>query len=78
MNVLIRPDQQVAWRGAELPAGGAAAVLDPVLGGSVRQGGAGVEAGLGAAVRDDAGIRTGLVDTGLVDTGLVDAGAAGE
>jgi 2-polyprenyl-6-methoxyphenol hydroxylase-like FAD-dependent oxidoreductase len=31
-NVLIRPDQHVAWRGAEVPAGGAAAVLDLVLG----------------------------------------------
>ncbi|WP_261559339.1 FAD-dependent oxidoreductase [Frankia tisae] len=33
-NVLIRPDQHVAWRGAELPAGGAGAggVLDLVLG----------------------------------------------
>jgi 2-polyprenyl-6-methoxyphenol hydroxylase-like FAD-dependent oxidoreductase len=30
--VLIRPDQHVAWRGAQLPAGGAAAVLDLVLG----------------------------------------------
>ncbi|WP_408635671.1 aromatic-ring hydroxylase C-terminal domain-containing protein [Phytohabitans suffuscus] len=31
-NVLVRPDQHVAWRGAELPAGGAGAVLDRVLG----------------------------------------------
>ncbi|MCW2498197.1 FAD-dependent monooxygenase [Jatrophihabitans sp.] len=31
-NVLVRPDQHVAWRGAELPAGGARAVLDLVLG----------------------------------------------
>jgi 2-polyprenyl-6-methoxyphenol hydroxylase-like FAD-dependent oxidoreductase len=31
-NVLIRPDQHVAWRGTQLPAGGAAAVLDHVLG----------------------------------------------
>ncbi|WP_435175613.1 FAD-dependent monooxygenase [Actinacidiphila sp. bgisy145] len=31
-NVLVRPDQHVAWRGARLPAGGAAAVLDRVLG----------------------------------------------
>ncbi|MFF3855387.1 FAD-dependent monooxygenase [Micromonospora sp. NPDC002575] len=30
--VLVRPDQHVAWRGATLPAGGAAAVLDRVLG----------------------------------------------
>jgi len=30
--VLVRPDQHVAWRGGELPAGGAAAVLDRVLG----------------------------------------------
>jgi 2-polyprenyl-6-methoxyphenol hydroxylase-like FAD-dependent oxidoreductase len=30
--VLVRPDQHVAWRGAELPPGGAAAVLDLVLG----------------------------------------------
>lgn len=30
--VLIRPDQHVAWRGATLPAGGAAAVFDRVLG----------------------------------------------
>jgi 2-polyprenyl-6-methoxyphenol hydroxylase-like FAD-dependent oxidoreductase len=33
-NVLIRPDQHVAWRGARLPEGGAAAVLDLVLGAS--------------------------------------------
>ena len=33
--VLVRPDQHVAWRGAQLPDGGAAAVLDHVLG--VRQ-----------------------------------------
>lgn len=31
-NVLVRPDQHVAWRGAALPAGGAGAVLDRVLG----------------------------------------------
>ncbi len=31
-NVLIRPDQHVAWRGAGVPDGGAAAVLDLVLG----------------------------------------------
>ncbi|HXL94015.1 MAG TPA: FAD-dependent oxidoreductase [Streptosporangiaceae bacterium] len=31
-NVLIRPDQHVAWRGAQVPDGGAAAVLDLVLG----------------------------------------------
>ncbi|GAA2996633.1 2-polyprenyl-6-methoxyphenol hydroxylase [Actinokineospora diospyrosa] len=31
-NVLIRPDQHVAWRGTALPDGGAAAVLDRVLG----------------------------------------------
>jgi len=31
-NVLIRPDQHVVWRGARLPEGGAAAVLDLVLG----------------------------------------------
>jgi len=31
-NVLVRPDQHVAWRGAELPVGGAAAVFDRVLG----------------------------------------------
>ncbi|MCK9899533.1 monooxygenase [Parafrankia colletiae] len=31
-NVLVRPDQHVAWRGGELPAGGAGAVLDRVLG----------------------------------------------
>ncbi|MDQ7910077.1 FAD-dependent oxidoreductase [Phytohabitans sp. ZYX-F-186] len=32
-NVLVRPDQHVAWRGTELPPGGAAAaVLDRVLG----------------------------------------------
>ncbi|MFF0822903.1 FAD-dependent monooxygenase [Micromonospora haikouensis] len=30
--VLVRPDQHVAWRGTTLPAGGAAAVLDRVLG----------------------------------------------
>jgi 2-polyprenyl-6-methoxyphenol hydroxylase-like FAD-dependent oxidoreductase len=31
-NVLVRPDQHVAWRGSELPPGGAGAVLDHVLG----------------------------------------------
>ncbi|SDJ39747.1 2-polyprenyl-6-methoxyphenol hydroxylase [Frankineae bacterium MT45] len=31
-NVLIRPDQHVGWRGDELPDGGAAAVLDLILG----------------------------------------------
>jgi 2-polyprenyl-6-methoxyphenol hydroxylase-like FAD-dependent oxidoreductase len=31
-TVLVRPDQHVAWRGATLPEGGAAAVLDVVLG----------------------------------------------
>jgi hypothetical protein len=31
-NVLIRPDQHVAWRGARVPDGGAATVLDLVLG----------------------------------------------
>lgn len=31
-NVLVRPDQHVAWRGAVLPDGGAGAVLDRVLG----------------------------------------------
>jgi 2-polyprenyl-6-methoxyphenol hydroxylase-like FAD-dependent oxidoreductase len=31
-NVLVRPDQHVAWRGNQLPAGGAAAVLDHILG----------------------------------------------
>lgn len=30
-NVLVRPDQHVAWRGASLPTGGAAAVLDRIL-----------------------------------------------
>ena len=35
-NVLIRPDQHVAWRGAEVPSGGAAAVLDLVLGWGIR------------------------------------------
>jgi 2-polyprenyl-6-methoxyphenol hydroxylase-like FAD-dependent oxidoreductase len=30
-NVLVRPDQHVAWRGQRLPDGGAAAVLDRVL-----------------------------------------------
>jgi 2-polyprenyl-6-methoxyphenol hydroxylase-like FAD-dependent oxidoreductase len=33
-NVLIRPDQHVAWRGAQVPDGGAAAVFDLVLGGA--------------------------------------------
>jgi 2-polyprenyl-6-methoxyphenol hydroxylase-like FAD-dependent oxidoreductase len=33
-NVLIRPDQHVAWRGARIPEGDAAAVLDLVLGGA--------------------------------------------
>ncbi|WP_328491998.1 FAD-dependent oxidoreductase [Streptomyces sp. NBC_00414] len=31
-NVLVRPDQHVAWRGTELPDAGAGAVLDRVLG----------------------------------------------
>ncbi|WP_327169343.1 FAD-dependent oxidoreductase [Streptomyces subrutilus] len=31
-HVLVRPDQHVAWRGTVLPEGGAAAVLDRVLG----------------------------------------------
>lgn len=31
-NILIRPDQHVAWRGPQVPDGGAAAVLDHVLG----------------------------------------------
>ncbi|MDT4977433.1 MAG: hypothetical protein QOG98_3191 [Pseudonocardiales bacterium] len=31
-TVLIRPDQHVAWRGDQLPTGGASAVLDLVLG----------------------------------------------
>jgi 2-polyprenyl-6-methoxyphenol hydroxylase-like FAD-dependent oxidoreductase len=31
-TVLVRPDQHVAWRGTSLPEGGAAAVLDHVLG----------------------------------------------
>ncbi|MEV7739531.1 FAD-dependent monooxygenase [Streptomyces sp. NPDC088921] len=31
-NVLIRPDQHVAWRGTRLPGAGAGAVLDQVLG----------------------------------------------
>jgi hypothetical protein len=48
-NVLIRPDQHVAWRGAQVPEGGAAAVLDLVLGG-VRDGaGRSAESELAAA-----------------------------
>jgi 2-polyprenyl-6-methoxyphenol hydroxylase-like FAD-dependent oxidoreductase len=31
-NVLVRPDQHVAWRGNQLPDGGAGAVLDHILG----------------------------------------------
>jgi 2-polyprenyl-6-methoxyphenol hydroxylase-like FAD-dependent oxidoreductase len=31
-NILVRPDQHVAWRGDRLPAGGAEVVLDVVLG----------------------------------------------
>jgi hypothetical protein len=31
-HVLVRPDQHVAWRGNQRPAGGAGAVLDHVLG----------------------------------------------
>ena len=31
-TVLVRPDQHVAWRGTSLPQGGAAVVLDHVLG----------------------------------------------
>ena len=38
--VLVRPDQHVAWRGDRLPEGGAAAVLDVVLGVAVREAGA--------------------------------------
>jgi 2-polyprenyl-6-methoxyphenol hydroxylase-like FAD-dependent oxidoreductase len=37
-NVLVRPDQHVAWRGARLPDGGAAAVLDHVLAAAPRPG----------------------------------------
>ena len=42
-NVLIRPDQHVAWRGARVPGGGAGAVLDVVSGAAGR--GAGELAG---------------------------------
>jgi 2-polyprenyl-6-methoxyphenol hydroxylase-like FAD-dependent oxidoreductase len=31
-NVLVRPDQHVAWRGSQLPDGGAGTVLDHILG----------------------------------------------
>jgi 2-polyprenyl-6-methoxyphenol hydroxylase-like FAD-dependent oxidoreductase len=41
--VLVRPDQHVAWRGAEVPDGGAAAVFDRVLGASHDRVYAGVE-----------------------------------
>ncbi|HVV10486.1 FAD-dependent oxidoreductase [Amycolatopsis sp.] len=51
--VLIRPDQHVAWRGATLPAGGAAAVFDRVLGG--RAGGELTAAGTAPAQLQGAG-----------------------
>jgi 2-polyprenyl-6-methoxyphenol hydroxylase-like FAD-dependent oxidoreductase len=43
-HILVRPDQHVAWRGDQLPAGGAGAVLDLVLGvaAAVRSGSAAV------------------------------------
>jgi 2-polyprenyl-6-methoxyphenol hydroxylase-like FAD-dependent oxidoreductase len=48
-NVLIRPDQHVAWRGAQVPDGGAAAVLDLVLGGARHAAGRPAESELAAA-----------------------------
>ena len=49
-NVLIRPDQHVAWRGAQVPGGGgAAAVLDLALGGARDAAGGQAESGLAAA-----------------------------
>lgn len=56
-HVLVRPDQHVAWRGAELPAGGAAAVLDRVLGGRAHRAEAEAEAGAD-------GRAAGLVEAG--------------
>jgi hypothetical protein len=52
-NVLIRPDQHVAWRGAQVPDGGAAAVFDLVLGGT--------RDGAGGAASELAGASTGAV-----------------
>ncbi|MEV7729593.1 FAD-dependent oxidoreductase [Streptomyces sp. NPDC087917] len=52
-HVLVRPDQHVAWRGAELPDGGAGAVLDHVLGhGSAEDGAPGLVAAGTAPSRD--------------------------
>ncbi|MEV7341903.1 FAD-dependent oxidoreductase [Streptomyces sp. NPDC093544] len=48
-NVLVRPDQHVAWRGTELPDGGAATVLDRVLGGNRQEAEAGDLVAAGAA-----------------------------
>jgi 2-polyprenyl-6-methoxyphenol hydroxylase-like FAD-dependent oxidoreductase len=48
-NVLIRPDQHVAWHGARVPDGGAAAVLDLVLGGTREGAGGPAESELAAA-----------------------------
>ena len=45
-NVLVRPDQHVAWRGGQLPDGGAGAVLDHILG--VRRASAAAEPADGA------------------------------
>ena len=36
-HILVRPDQHVAWRGAQLPAQGAGAVLDVVLGSAIQR-----------------------------------------
>jgi hypothetical protein len=52
-NVLIRPDQHVAWRGAQVPDGGAAAGFDQVLGGT--------RDGAGGAASELAGASTGAV-----------------
>jgi 2-polyprenyl-6-methoxyphenol hydroxylase-like FAD-dependent oxidoreductase len=48
-NVLIRPDQHVAWRGAHVPEGGAAAVLDRVLGAAAGSAGGQASSGLASA-----------------------------
>jgi 2-polyprenyl-6-methoxyphenol hydroxylase-like FAD-dependent oxidoreductase len=62
-TVLVRPDQHVAWRGDALPEGGAAALLDHVLG--VRQ----------AAEAEAPGAGSVLAGTVLAGTVLAGTGA---